>query len=219
MDNVSVNKANCLYWLGRYSERAYKISQLVVEFYDKMVDLNSTAYDEFCARLGLDYKFNNKEEFLKTLITDKECTSSIAYSLSMAYDNSIILREQIDTETVAYIQLACNNVMRMFNESLRIFDLQKVIDNLMSFWGAVDDYIIEDSVRDAIKAGKYVERLDLFQRFGREAYKINGCKRRLGRYIQHLDTENTCTNIKELLSPDTAHDFKEIESCINRLLK
>lgn len=219
MDNVSVNKANCLYWLGRYAERAYKISQLVMEFYDKMVDLDATAYDDFCAKLGLNYKFNNKREFLKTLITDKECSSSIAYSLGMAYDNSIILREQIDTETVAYIQLAYNNVMRMFNDSCRIFDLQNVIDNLMSFWGAVDDYIIEDSVRDAIKAGKYVERLDLFCRFGRGMYKIDGCKRRLGRYIHHLDTENTCTNLNELLSPGIVPDFKEIEACVNRLLK
>lgn len=219
MDNVSVNKANCLYWLGRYAERAYKISQIITEFYDRMVDFEEKAYDDFCAKLGLDYKFNNKEEFLKTMITDKDCTSSVAYSLSMAYDNSIVLREQIDTETVAYIQLAYNNVLRSFNGECRVFDLQKVIDNLMSFWGAVDDYIIEDNVRDAIKIGKYIERLDLFYRFGRNAYKINGCKRRLSRYIKNLDTENNCIDLEELFAQEGDPNFDEIEACVNRLLK
>ncbi len=219
MDNVSVNKANCLYWLGRYAERAYKISQIVTEFYDRMVDFEEHAYDDFCDKLGLEYKFNNKDEFLKTIITDKECTSSIAYSLSMAYDNSIVLREQIDTETVAYIQLAYNNVLRSFNDECRIFDLQKVIDNLMSFWGAVDDYIIDDSVRYAIKVGKYIERLDLFYRFGRNTYKIEGCKRRLSRYIKHLDTENSCGDLSELLANADEDNFEEVEACVNRLLK
>lgn len=219
MDNVSVNKANSLYWLGRYTERAYKLSHIITEFYDRMVDYDSTAYKEFCSRLGITLDVADKESFLKTIISDENCPSSIKYSMSQAYDNSIILREQIDTETVAYIQLAYNNVMRLFNnDHCRIYDLQQVVDNLMSFWGAVDDYIIDDYVRDTIKAGKYVERIDLFTRFDRGEYKIKGCKNRLKRYIHHLDTDHICYDLDEILESSIATP-DDIAACVGKLFK
>lgn len=219
MDNVSVNKANSLYWLGRYTERAYKLSHIITEFYDRMVDYDSTAYKEFCSRLGITLDVADKESFLKTIISDENCPSSIKYSMSQAYDNSIILREQIDTETVAYIQLAYNNVMRLFNnDHCRIYDLQQVVDNLMSFWGAVDDYIIDDYVRDTIKAGKYVERIDLFTRFDRGEYKIKGCKNRLKRYIHHLDTDHICYDLDEILESSISTP-DDIAACVGKLFK
>ncbi len=219
MDNVSVNKANCLYWLGRYTERAYKLSHIITEFYDRMVDYDSTAYKEFCARLGIEIDVSDKESFLKTIISDENCPSSIKTSMSKAYDNSIILREQIDTETVAYIQLAYNNVTRLFNNNhCRIYDLQQVVDNLMSFWGAVDDYIIDDYVRDTIKVGKYVERIDIFTRFDRSEYKIKGCKNRLKRYIHHLDTDHICYDLDEILESSVATP-DDIAACVGKLFK
>ena len=217
MDNVSISKANSLYWLGRYTERAYKLAHIITEFYDRMVDFDEDAYKVFCSKLGIELEANDKNTFLKAIITDRNCPASIASSLAKAYDNSIILREQIDTETVAYIQLAYNNVTRLFNERCRIFDLQRVVDNLMSFWGAVDDYIIEDSVRDTIKAGKYMERLDLFNRFDRSQYKIDACKSRLLRYIRHLDTEGVCSELEELLAQGSETDVESIGSCVDKL--
>ncbi len=219
MDNVSVSKANSLYWLGRYTERAYKLAHIITEFYDRMVDYDEDAYKVFCSKLGIALDVNDKDSFIKAMITDPDCPSSIMSSLSKAYDNSIILREQIDTETVAYIQLAYNSVTRLFADRCRIFDLQRVIDNLMCFWGAVDDYIIEDDIRDTIKAGKYMERLDLFCRFDRSAYKIEGCERRLQRYIHHLDTDNLCEGLDELLADGSTPDVDKIAACIGRLFK
>lgn len=216
MDNVSVNKASSLYWLGRYAERAYTLSHLVTEFYDRMVDFEEHAYEEFSCRLGIESTFNDKNEFLKRIITNSGCESSIAHDLQLAYDNSIILREQIDTETVAYIQLALNNVNRM-KEQCRIYDLQRVIDNLMSFWGAVDDLIVDDSVRDAIKSGKYVERIDLFTRFGKDENTVNGCKRRLLRHISHLDTEGECFELNYCLAENSPTDIGAIEASVAKL--
>ncbi len=217
MDNVSVSKANSLYWLGRYTERAYKLAHIITEFYDRMVDYDEKAYLTFCSKLGISLEVYDKESFIKEIIADENCPSSIAASLSAAYDNSIVLREQIDTETVAYVQLAYNHATRLFKDSCRIFDLQVVVDNLMSFWGAVDDYIIDDDVRDTIKAGKYIERLDLFCRFDRSKYKIDGCKRRLSRYIHHLDTENICTELDSLLFQEDKADMDKITACVGKL--
>lgn len=217
MDNVSISKANSLYWLGRYTERAYKLAQILMEFYDRMVDYDEEAYKEFCNKLGIKVDAADKNKFMKKMIADTDCPSSIVSSLARAYDNSIILREQIDTESVAYIQLAYNNVTRLFNDRCRVYDLQKVIDNLMSFWGAVDDYIIDDFVRDTIKAGKYMERIDLFCRFGRSMYKIEGCERRLLRYIGHLDTEGVCSELNSLITPGKIPDADKIAACIGKL--
>lgn len=219
MDNVSLSKANSLYWLGRYTERAYKLAHIITDIYDKMVDDDENAYKAFCSKLGISMAANDKNSFIKEIITDPNCQSSIASSLAKAYDNSIILREQIDTESVAYIQLAYNNVNRLFKEDCHIFDLQKVVDNLMSFWGAVDDYILEDDIRDTIKAGKYMERLDLFCRFDRSMYKIEGCEHRLSRYIHHLDTENICQDLDALITPGKKPDVDKIAACIDKLFK
>ena len=219
MDNVSISKANSLYWLGRYTERAYKMAHIITEFYDRMVDFDSEAYKEFCRRLCVEIGETDRDTFTKMMIADFECPYSIAASLAKAYDNSIILREQIDTESVAYIQLAYNHVSRLFNDSLRIYDLQKVIDDLMSFWGAVDDYIIDDYVRDTIKAGKYVERIDLFCRFDRSMYKIEGCERRLLRYISHLDTGGVCSELPSLFVKDKLPDVEKVEECVGKLFE
>ena len=219
MDNVSISKANSLYWLGRYTERAYKMAHIITEFYDRMVDYDLDAYKEFCAKLGITVENTDRDSFTKMMISDFNNSNSIASSIAKAYDNSIILREQIDTESVAYIQLAYNHISRLFNTDFRIYDLQQVLDDLMCFWGAVDDYIIDDYVRDAIKTGKYVERIDLFCRFDRSMYKIEGCQRRLLRYISHLDTEKVCSELPDLFVKNEMPDVVKIEQCIGKLFK
>lgn len=45
-----------------------------------------------------------------------------------------------------------------------LIELQHVTDNILAFWGIADDQIESENVRNIIKVGKRVERLDLYAR-------------------------------------------------------
>ncbi|MGN0437291.1 MAG: alpha-E domain-containing protein [Lachnospiraceae bacterium] len=47
-----------------------------------------------------------------------------------------------------------------------MIELQKVNDNLLAFYGTVDDQIDSENVRNIIKAGKRIERIDMYARLG-----------------------------------------------------
>lgn len=187
MDTISINKAKNLYWLGRYTERAYTLINYVRKFYDYMVDKDHKAYVEFCERLGIPDKYEDKNDFIKKFVLDSIDTVSISYALSKAYDNAIILRDKLTTSSLGYLQLACNKLKKSFSEDCNVNDLQYVTDYLIAFWGAVDDCIMEDDIRNLIKSGKYSERLDLYSRFSEESSVIEGVKRRLSYYETQLE--------------------------------
>lgn len=81
-----------------------------------------------------------------------------------AYDNGVTLREEIGSETLSYIQLAVYAMNRARLSQAPLIELQKVVDNILAFWGMVDDSIDSENVRNIIKVGKRVERLDLYAR-------------------------------------------------------
>jgi hypothetical protein len=45
-----------------------------------------------------------------------------------------------------------------------LLELQNVEDNILAFWGISDDFINDDVIRNIIKTGKRVERMDLYAR-------------------------------------------------------
>ena len=47
-----------------------------------------------------------------------------------------------------------------------LIEFQKVVDNLLAFYGMVDDQIDNASIRNIIKSGKRIERIDLYARLG-----------------------------------------------------
>ena len=59
-----------------------------------------------------------------------------------------------------------------------VVELQKVNDNLLAFYGVVDDQIDSENIRNIIKAGKRIERIDLFARLGASREEL---KREVGR--------------------------------------
>jgi predicted deacylase len=47
-----------------------------------------------------------------------------------------------------------------------LIELQKVNDNVLAFYGIADDRIDSENVRNIIKAGKRIERIDMYARLG-----------------------------------------------------
>lgn len=83
-----------------------------------------------------------------------------------AFDNAVVMRKEISTETLSYIQLALDEFERCKESSSPIVKLQKVMDYIFAFWGSVDDNVLEENFRNVMKAARYIERVDLYCRVG-----------------------------------------------------
>lgn len=78
---------------------------------------------------------------------------SIFSNLNRAYDNAIVLREEIGSEALSYIQLAIYDMNKASVSKAPLIHFQSVIDNLLAFWGIADDKIDSEQTRNIIKTG------------------------------------------------------------------
>lgn len=164
MGIISVEHTDRLYWLGRYSERVYTTLCLFADSFDEMIDFRENSYDDFCRKLDIPNIYISRENFIERYCFDEQDPNSIYSNLMRAYDNGVTLREEIGSETLSYIQLAVYAMNRARLSQAPLIELQKVVDNILAFWGMVDDSIDSENVRNIIKVGKRVERLDLYAR-------------------------------------------------------
>ena len=164
MGIISVEQVDHLYWLGRYTERVYTTLKIYSESFDRMIDESEDSYQKYCDSLDIPNIYESKEDFLKRYPFDISVPDSIISNLNRAYDNAIVLRETIGSEALSYIQLSIYAMNNASVSDAPLIDLQKIMDDLLSFWGLVDDQIDSDQIRNIIKAGKRIERIDLYAR-------------------------------------------------------
>lgn len=181
MGIISIENTDRLFWLGRYSERAYTTIRLFSNSYDSMIDSSLFGYEDFCRRLDIPNIYSSGPDFISTYCFSMEDPNSIISNLTRAYDNCVTLREELGSETVSYIQLAIYAMNKAGSSQSPLIELQEVMDNILAFWGMVDDAIDSENVRNLIKVGKRVERLDLYARLRlprenmlREIHRLSG---------------------------------------------
>lgn len=166
MGIISVEQADHLYWLGRYTERVYSTLRFYFQRFDTMIDETIDSYQAFCESVDIPNIYTSREDFIKRYPFDADNPDSIISNLNRAYDNAIVLRESIGSETLSYIQLAIYDMNKAAASKAPLIELQVLLDHLLSFWGIADDRIDSEQVRNMIKAGKRIERIDLYARLG-----------------------------------------------------
>lgn len=169
---ISPTKANRLYWLGRYAERVVMSMHLLRKYANRAIDGDREAtYDDFCTRMGIPMVADAEtfeSEFLYSATTD---TSILRY-LDFAKHNAMLLRDDLRSETLAYIEMAVNTMASAATEGLTLGKLTSISDNMMAFWGAVEENIRPRCIRNLLNIGRYVEKLDLMIRFDYDAARI-----------------------------------------------
>ena len=183
MGIITIEKSDNLFWLGRYTERVHTTLKYYIEATDLMIDKEPDYYAVLCRKISIPDVYGTREKFLTTYPFDPADPNSIISNLYRAYDNAIVLRDYIGTETMAYIQLALDDIKRANREDTFLADLMLVIDHILAFWGCVNDLIIDEPTRNIIKLGKGIERLDLYLSLDRPAADI---RREYGRMKQFL---------------------------------
>lgn len=217
----SVENMDRLYWLGRYSERVYTTLKLYGVRFDSMLEEGTEGYDEFCRSLEIPNIYTSAEDFRQKYPFGQDDPNSIYSNLKRAYDNAIELREEIGSETLAYIQLAVYELNKAAQSEAPMIEFQNILDDILAFWGIVDDQIEDEDTRNIIKVGKRVERIDLYARskIDREAMirEVTRLCGRIDRCSIHYNKE-VLERLKELIAPQKL-DYLAIVREIEKILE
>ncbi|MGN0461685.1 MAG: alpha-E domain-containing protein [Ruminococcus sp.] len=165
MGIITLENMDRLVWLGRYTERVNSTIRIFFDGLDSFIDGDDQFYKDLCKRIDIPDIYENAEHFVKDFPYNENNFNSIISNLTRAYDNAIVMRDYIDTETLAYIQLAIYDMQRAKLAKSSVHDLYSAIDHIMGFWGCVDDRVDDHLIRAALRAGKRIERVYLYLSF------------------------------------------------------
>lgn len=220
MSIISLEQADRLFWLGRYSERVYTTIRLYFNSYDELIDGSSDLYSNFCRSIDIPDVYGSMEVFEEKYPFDLNNPDSIMSNLTRAYDNAIELRDEIGSEVISYIQLAIYAMNKANISKAPLIEMQKVMDNILAFWGIADDSIDSEHARNMIKAGKRIERIDLYARLKQPRKELD---REVKRLIPRLERSGLVYNrdnlmlLKDLVeAPDL--DYYRIVSTVESIV-
>ena len=165
MGTISLEHSERLFWLGRYTERAFTTLKALKKLYDRMIDHNPELYGDYLKCFGISDIYDSSENFMEQFLYNSNNPNSAAFSLERAYDNGIVLREEISTEALSFLQMAMDKLEKaQYSENGLGLSLLPLEDILFGFWGCIDDVIYDDEIKTIIYCGKSIERLDLYFR-------------------------------------------------------
>lgn len=221
MGIISIEHTDRLYWLGRYSERVYTTIRLFAKSFDSMIDNHLDDYEEFCRKLDIPNRYASREAFCREYCFSPQDPNSIYTNLTRAYDNCVTLREEIGSETLCHIQLAVYALDKARISQAPLVELQRVSDCILAFWGLTDDRIESENVRNIIKVGKRVERLDLYGRLHMPRENLLREVHRLAGRIPKTCLKYHAENLKELetLALSPVIDYDRIVVLVDHLLE
>ena len=171
MSTISKEHSDRLYWLGRYTERFFTTLKALDKMFDRMLG-QSHIYTEYLDHFGIVNTYSDSREFIRSFLYDEFNPNSAAYSLERAYDNGIVLREEISTPALSFLQMAKDTLKKAETSPNPRLSLLPLEDIVYGFWGSINEHIYDDEIRNIIYIGKTIERLDLYIRM-RYPYEIS----------------------------------------------
>lgn len=225
---ISATKANRLYWLGRYEMRVYLTLHMMNKCCDAMIDGSPDAYMEFWTKLDASGNYKTPEEFTAGMLFDETNPCSVISAQKMAMDNAMLLREDIMSETLSYLEMSLAYMKkRKAIESPTTATLQPVIDWSLAFWGSAEQRIHNHKALDIVMIGRNIENTDILLRFSYPFRRIIVAYDSLKRYCSRKDSlidEHVEGKLKELFTEDkyttedTDYRFKAIKY-VNQLVR
>lgn len=225
---ISATKANRLYWLGRYEERVYLTLHLLRKYYDRMIDGSMEEYSSFWTRLDSNGTYQSSEEFTFGMMYDDGNDASVISTQRKAKDNAILLREDITSETLSYLEMS----MALMNEcserrEMNITALQPVIDWSLAFWGSAEQRLRNHKALYIMMIGRNVENLDMLLRFDYSYERVSLAYDSLKRCLRHIPTivddhiEGQLNNIliEEYFNLDDVEYKNKVLKFINQLVR
>ncbi len=184
---ISATKANSLFWLGRYEERVYITLHLLRKCYDRMIDGELEDYAPLWTRLDTNGVYKTNEEFALGMMYDATNSASVMSAQTKAMDNAILLREDIMSETLSYLEMSMA-LMKACAErkEINVTALQPVIDWSLAFWGSAEQRLRNHNALYIMMTGRNVENLDMLLRFEYPFDRVALAYESLSRYMHAM---------------------------------
>ena len=203
-DIISATKANRLYWLGRYECRVYLTLHQLNKCFDEMIDGEPDDYTEFWATLDATGINKSNEEFTFGMLYDDTNPCSVLSAQKFAMDNAILLREDIMSETLSYLEMSVALLKKCKQEAtVNISHLQPVIDWALAFWGSAEQRLQNHKALDIMMIGRNIENLDMQIRFNYPFRRVALAYDSLKRYCKNMSgalDENISSQLDSLIT-------------------
>lgn len=203
-DIISATKANRLYWLGRYECRVYLTLHQLNKCFDEMIDGEPDDYTDFWSKLDATGIYKTNEEFTFGMLYDDKNPCSVLSAQKFAMDNAILLREDIMSETLSYLEMSVALLKKCKQEAtVNISHLQPVIDWALAFWGSAEQRLQNHKALDIMMIGRNIENLDMQIRFDYPFRRVALAYDSLKRYCKSMSgalDENISSQLDKLIT-------------------
>ena len=187
---VTASKADNLYWLGRYTERVFTTLNQFFPFYDRVMDTDVDAFRPSARALALPEDFQDFDAFIHSFLYDEKNPDSVRSAIVYAFNNAVILRPELSSRLLQYVELAMSSIVEAADRAAFDEDIYKhrdIADNMLAFWGGVENSPVDPTLKSFIFVGKYLERVDLYTRFGYSMEELKAPLGKLASYIMPLN--------------------------------
>lgn len=219
MGIISLEKVDNLLWLGRYSERVYTTIKEFFIGYDRMIE-HPDFYVKYCEDFQIPNIYNDMSDFVRRYLKDTSDPNSIISNLYRAYDNCTVLRNEIGSQTMSYLELAVDDLNSIKDFDSFIIDLQSVLDHILAFWACLDDDVEDYETRNIVKLGKRLERMDMYLYLRKDKKAIVKAYEMLEHRLEKSNlpyNKEALVNVKTMLDNDKL-DYAKAISLVESLI-
>lgn len=223
MGTITAVNINNLFWLGRYTERVFSTLNAFFKYSDKMLDSGETTYKKYLEYISVPDIYTGVEDFLDRYVFDSGNPDSIRSNLNYALGNGIVLREEIKTPSLSYLQMALDRLDSCRGTDKLRYDMLPVRDAIYAFWGSVDNNMTNIEARRIIHVGKSVERVDMYirLRYPQEdiSAELNNLLKHISRYAENGSRLVNKAAFEYLKGADIFADIPKAISNIENLIE
>ena len=196
--------------------------------YDQMIDGNPENYHHLRETLDPTHSNLSNEEFALGMVYDETKPSSVFSALNRAMDNAILLREDIYTETLSYIEMSIALMKKCKKENkINMTLLQYISDWSLAFWGSAEQRIYNTRILNIMMIGRHVEFLDMMLRNSNDFKRISLAYSHLKKYLHELpaSVDDDVAGQLDALIAEEAFDrsdeeyTQKVAKCINKMIK
>lgn len=218
MGTITAVNVNNLFWLGRYTERVFSTLNAFFRYADKMLDSSKATYKKYLEYISVPDIYTGAEDFFDRYVFDGSVPDSIRSNLEYALGNGIVLREEIKTPSLSYLQMALDRLDGCRGTDKLRYDMLPVRDAIYAFWGSVDNNMTNIEARRIIHVGKSVERVDMYMRL---RYPREDISAELDNLLKHIsryaETGNRLVNRTAFEYLKTADIFSNVPEAIKNI--
>lgn len=188
MGTITSININNLFWLGRYTERVFITLNSFFRYADRIIEKGDEFYGKYLNDINVPNIYESSADFFDRYVFDENDPNSIYSNLDRALGNGIVLREEIKTPSLSYLQMAADRFRVCRGTDKIRYDMLPVRDAIYAFWGSVDNNMTDFDALRIIHLGKSLERVDMSLRLSLPAdetlTELNNLLKHVARYME-----------------------------------